>query len=70
MGYTISDSLGLFRTFLVKEYNMLGFIQIIIALLMLAGFALGVAMSIAQARIRLKINQKIIDEVRRWDNEN
>ena len=70
MGYTISDSLGLFRTFLVKEYNMLGFIQIIIALLMLAGFALGVAMSIAQARIRLKINQKIIDEVRSWDNEN
>ena len=49
---------------------MLGFIQIIIALLMLAGFALGVAMSIAQARIRLKINQKIIDEVRSWDNEN
>ena len=70
MGYTISDSLGLFRTFLVKEYNMLGFIQIIIALLMLAGFALGVAMAIAQARIRLKINQKIIDEVRSWDNEN
>lgn len=70
MGYTISDSLGLFRTFLVKEYNMLGFIQIIIALLMLAGFALGVAMAIAQARIRLKINQKIIDEVKRWDNEN
>lgn len=49
---------------------MLGFIQIIIALLMLAGFALGVAMAIAQARIRLKINQKIIDEVKRWDNEN
>ena len=69
MGYTISDSLGLFRTFLVKEYNMLGFIQIIIALLMLAGFVVGVAMAIAQASIRLKINQKIIDEVRRWDNE-
>ena len=48
---------------------MLGFIQIIIALLMLAGFAVGVAMAIAQANIRLKINQKIIDEVRRWDNE-
>ena len=49
---------------------MLGFIQIIIALLMLAGFAVGVVMAIAQASIRLKINKKIIDEVRRWDNEN
>jgi len=51
------------------ENNMLGFIQIIIALLMLAGFAVGVVMAIAQASIRLKINKKIIDEVRRWDNE-
>ena len=48
---------------------MLGFIQIIIALLMLAGFSVGVVMAIAQASIRLKINKKIIDEVRRWDNE-
>ena len=48
---------------------MLGFIQIIIALLMVAGFTVGVIMAIAQARIRLKINQKIIDEVRSWDDE-
>ena len=47
---------------------MLGFIQIIIALLMVAGFTVGVIMAIAQASIRLKINQKIIDEVRRWDD--
>ena len=47
---------------------MLEFIQVIIGLLMIAGFTMGVVMAIAQASIRLKINQKIIDEVRRWDD--
>ena len=45
---------------------MLAFIQILIFLSLLAFCGLGIAIEIAQAKLRLKINQKIIDEVKSW----
>lgn len=47
---------------------MLTFIQILIFLSLLAFWGLSIAMTIAQAKLRLRINKKIIDEVRRWED--
>ena len=47
---------------------MLAFIRILIFLSLLAFCGLGIAIEIAQAKLRLKINKKIIDEVRSWED--
>lgn len=47
---------------------MLAFIQILIFFSLLAFCGLGIAIAIAQAKIRLKVNKKIIDEVKRWED--
>lgn len=47
---------------------MLAFIQILIFLSLLAFCGLGIAIDIAQAKLRLKVNKKIIDEVKRWED--
>lgn len=47
---------------------MLAFIQILIFLSLLAYCGLGIAIAVAQAKLSLKINKKIIDEVKRWED--
>ena len=47
---------------------MLTFIRILIFLSLLAFCGLGIAIEVAQAKLRLKINKKIIDEVRSWED--
>ena len=47
---------------------MLAFIQILIFLSLLAFCGLGITIAIAQAKLRLKVNQKIIDEVKSWED--
>ena len=47
---------------------MLAFIQILIFLSLLAFCGLVIAIAVAQAKLRLKINKKIIDEVKRWED--
>ena len=46
---------------------MLAFIRILIFLSLLAFCGLGIAIAIAQTKLRLKVNKKIIDEVKSWE---